>query len=203
MGGGGRCFGSQKGSGETVCKRTGDRGCEEEREDGGCLAGELEILFLWSYTGWKLTHADNQVYGFCHGVINTDNISLLGLTIDYGPWAFMEAYDPYFICNSSDHEARYDYRKQPTMVLYAIRALAGSLAELVGYEEDHVACVGEGWSEGVDVETMDRWRDSGELFSSEVEKNFMEVFKEEYARLYAEVRRRGPIFLRFLHTDLV
>ena len=50
-----------------------------------------------------------QCFGFCHGVLNTDNMSVLGLTIDYGPYGFLEHYDPNFICNHSDNEGRYCY----------------------------------------------------------------------------------------------
>ena len=50
-----------------------------------------------------------QCFGFCHGVLNTDNMSMLGLTIDYGPYGFLENYDPKFICNHSDNEGRYRY----------------------------------------------------------------------------------------------
>ena len=52
-----------------------------------------------------------QCYGFCHGVLNTDNMSVLGLTIDYGPYAWLEHHDPDFICNHSDRErGRYRHR---------------------------------------------------------------------------------------------
>ena len=54
-----------------------------------------------------------QCNGFCHGVLNTDNMSILGLTIDYGPYAFMEHYNPKFICNHSDKQGRYRYEAQP------------------------------------------------------------------------------------------
>lgn len=50
-----------------------------------------------------------QCVGFCHGVLNTDNLSVLGLTIDYGPYGFLEHYDPKHICNHSDKEGRYSY----------------------------------------------------------------------------------------------
>jgi serine/tyrosine/threonine adenylyltransferase len=50
-----------------------------------------------------------QVYGFCHGVLNTDNMSIVGVTIDYGPYGFLEHYNPKYICNSSDTEGRYRY----------------------------------------------------------------------------------------------
>jgi serine/tyrosine/threonine adenylyltransferase len=52
-----------------------------------------------------------QCYGFCHGVLNTDNLSVMGLTIDYGPFAWMEHHDPDLICNHSDQDrGRYRYK---------------------------------------------------------------------------------------------
>ncbi|MES2953807.1 MAG: YdiU family protein, partial [Pseudomonadota bacterium] len=54
-----------------------------------------------------------QAVGFCHGVMNTDNMSILGLTIDYGPFQFLDAFDPGHICNHSDTQGRYAYNKQP------------------------------------------------------------------------------------------
>lgn len=54
-----------------------------------------------------------QCVGFTHGVLNTDNMSLLGLTIDYGPYGFMDFFDPQFVPNGSDSGGRYSYEKQP------------------------------------------------------------------------------------------
>ena len=54
-----------------------------------------------------------QAVGFCHGVMNTDNMSILGLTLDYGPYGFMEAFDSRYICNHSDDHGRYAYDQQP------------------------------------------------------------------------------------------
>lgn len=56
-----------------------------------------------------------QGVGFCHGVLNTDNMSILGLTIDYGPFGFMDHFNPDHICNHSDKEGRYSYDNQPSM----------------------------------------------------------------------------------------
>src|SRR5690606_30802819 len=53
-----------------------------------------------------------QAYGFCHGVMNTDNMSLLGITFDYGPYAFLDDYDAGHICNHSDSEGRYSFENQ-------------------------------------------------------------------------------------------
>ena len=56
-----------------------------------------------------------QTVGFCHGVMNTDNMSLLGLTLDYGPYGFMEAFDAHHVCNHSDDSGRYAYDQQPAI----------------------------------------------------------------------------------------
>ena len=72
-----------------------------------------------------------QAVGFCHGVMNTDNMSILGLTIDYGPFGFMDAFDPDHICNHSDHAGRYRWRYQPDIGFWNCGALAQALAVLV------------------------------------------------------------------------
>lgn len=61
-----------------------------------------------------------QSVGFTHGVLNTDNMSLLGITIDYGPFGFMESYDSLYVPNSSDSEARYCYGRQIQVCLMLI-----------------------------------------------------------------------------------
>lgn len=75
-----------------------------------------------------------QSVGFCHGVMNTDNMSILGLTIDYGPFGFMEEYNPKYICNHSDHSGRYAYDQQPYIGLWNLHALAQALTPLVNNE---------------------------------------------------------------------
>ncbi len=71
--------------------------------------------------------ADWQAVGFCHGVMNTDNMSLLGLTIDYGPFAFMDAYDPGYICNHTDQGGRYAFDQQPQIAQWNLIRLAETL----------------------------------------------------------------------------
>lgn len=56
-----------------------------------------------------------QLVGWCHGVLNTDNMSIVGLTLDYGPFGFLDRFDRNFICNSSDDGGRYSYENQPAM----------------------------------------------------------------------------------------
>ena len=76
-----------------------------------------------------------QSVGFCHGVLNTDNMSILGLTIDYGPFGFIEKYNPNHICNSSDHEGRYAFNQQPAIGLWNLYALAQSLNSLIPFKK--------------------------------------------------------------------
>jgi uncharacterized protein YdiU (UPF0061 family) len=71
-----------------------------------------------------------QAVGFCHGVMNTDNMSILGLSIDYGPFGFLDAFDPGHICNHSDHQGRYAYARQPNVGFWNLHALAQALLPL-------------------------------------------------------------------------
>ncbi len=73
-----------------------------------------------------------QSVGFCHGVMNTDNMSILGLTIDYGPFQFMDAYVPGHICNHSDTGGRYAFNKQPNIAYWNLYALGQALLPLMG-----------------------------------------------------------------------
>jgi uncharacterized protein YdiU (UPF0061 family) len=73
-----------------------------------------------------------QAVGFCHGVMNTDNMSILGLTIDYGPFGFLDAFDPGHVCNHSDHQGRYAYARQPNVAFWNLHALAQGLLPLIG-----------------------------------------------------------------------
>jgi uncharacterized protein YdiU (UPF0061 family) len=74
--------------------------------------------------------------GFIHGVMNTDNMTLSGETIDYGPCAFMEAYDPGAVFSSIDHGARYAYANQPLIARWNIARLAEALLPLLADEPD-------------------------------------------------------------------
>lgn len=65
-----------------------------------------------------------QAFGFCHGVMNTDNMSIHGITFDFGPYAFLDTYEPGYICNHSDHQGRYAFDQQPGVALWNLNALA-------------------------------------------------------------------------------
>lgn len=75
--------------------------------------------------------ANWQAYGFAHGVMNTDNMSILGDTFDYGPYAFMDDFEPNLICNYSDHTGRYAFDKQPHIGQWNVYALANAMSSLI------------------------------------------------------------------------
>jgi uncharacterized protein YdiU (UPF0061 family) len=81
------------------------------------------------------TVAKWQAYGFNHGVMNTDNMSIDGRTIDYGPFAFLDDYNPYYICNRSDTQGRYSFKSQPGIANWNLELLAHALAPIVDLEE--------------------------------------------------------------------
>ncbi|WP_374258552.1 protein adenylyltransferase SelO [Yokenella regensburgei] len=72
-----------------------------------------------------------QTVGFAHGVMNTDNMSILGLTMDYGPYGFLDDFQPDFICNHSDHQGRYSFENQPAVGLWNLQRLAQSLSPFI------------------------------------------------------------------------
>jgi len=77
-----------------------------------------------------------QAVGFMHGVMNTDNMSILGLTLDYGPFGFMEAFNPGHICNHTDQQGRYSYANQPQVGHWNCYALGQALLPLIGEVDD-------------------------------------------------------------------
>lgn len=76
-----------------------------------------------------------QSIGFCHGVMNTDNMSILGLTIDYGPFGFLDRFDPDHICNHSDYEGRYSFGNQPPIAKWNLEKLAIAISPLLKKED--------------------------------------------------------------------
>ncbi len=82
-----------------------------------------------------------QAVGFCHGVMNTDNMSILGLTIDYGPFQFLDAFDPHHICNHSDEQGRYAYNQQPNIAYWNLFCLGQALLPLIGEQALAIAAL--------------------------------------------------------------
>jgi uncharacterized protein YdiU (UPF0061 family) len=84
-----------------------------------------------------------QLLGFVHGVMNTDNIAISGETIDYGPCAFMDAYDPATVFSSIDQQGRYAYGKQPTMMQWNMARLTEALLPLLHSDSSKALAMGQ------------------------------------------------------------
>lgn len=102
-----------------------------------------------------------QSVGFTHGVCNTDNFSLLSITIDYGPFGFLDAYDPKFIPNTSDDEGRYSYENQPDVGAFNLEKLRHALLPL--------------WSEKEKLLSQKMLSNYGDQYRLK----FMEIFREK------------------------
>ncbi len=109
-----------------------------DRHYPACRDAEQPVLALLEAVSRRtaVLMADWQSVGFCHGVMNTDNMSILGLTIDYGPFGFLDAFDPGHVCNHSDHQGRYAFARQPNVGFWNLHALAQALQPLVVGADD-------------------------------------------------------------------
>ena len=128
-----------------------------------------------------------QAYGFMNGVLNTDNTSLLGLSLDFGPFAFIDNFDPSFTPNHDDHALRYAYRNQPSIIWWNLVRLGESLGELCGAgpKVDDTAFIDTGVSEAWAPEVIAR----AEAIIRGAGHEFQQVFLAEYKRLMT--RRLG------------
>ncbi|CAA7266939.1 unnamed protein product [Cyclocybe aegerita] len=163
--------------GEWVAGNVLKLGIEDGKAWGGEMVLDVARRNAKMVAGW-------QAYGFMHGVINTDNVSVLGLTIDYGPYAFMDVFDPHHICNHTDESGRYAYMFQPNMIIYAVRALLNSLAPLIGAEAElEGRAVSAGWATDAPAKKLDAWTRKGQELRDEMERITQETAAVEYGRL--------------------
>ncbi|KAG0141446.1 hypothetical protein CROQUDRAFT_51694 [Cronartium quercuum f. sp. fusiforme G11] len=121
-----------------------------------------------------------QAWGFMHGVINTDNLSVLGLTIDYGPYAFMDIFDPDHVCNHSDDSGRYSYSRQPSMVKFGLEKLADSVAELVGFQ---LVKLSSPFSTAITDENRETWKKAGREALKEILSDYEHIYESHYLSL--------------------
>src|SRR6202790_5259824 len=82
-----------------------------------------------------------MLVGFVHGVMNTDNVTISGETIDYGPCAFMNAYDPGTVFSSIDHGGRYAYGNQPNIAAWNLARFAEALLPLLAGDQDQAVAL--------------------------------------------------------------
>jgi uncharacterized protein YdiU (UPF0061 family) len=122
-----------------------------------------------------------QAYGFMNGVLNTDNTSIFGLSMDYGPFAFMDNFDPSYTPNHDDHMLRYSYRAQPSIIWWNLVRLGEAVGELVGAGDrvDDETFV----TKGVDEDFAPVLIKRAETIIDQIGEEYKAVFLSEYRDL--------------------
>ncbi|KAF2722143.1 UPF0061-domain-containing protein [Polychaeton citri CBS 116435] len=122
-----------------------------------------------------------QAYAFTNGVLNTDNTSVMGLSVDFGPFAFLDNFDPNYTPNHDDHMLRYSYKNQPTIIWWNLVRLGEALGELLGAggrvdEETFV-------EKGVEEAWVDELVKRATTAIDDTAEEYKAVFMAEYRRL--------------------
>lgn len=124
--------------------------------------------------------AEWQCVGFCHGVLNTDNMSIVGVTIDYGPFGFLDRYDPEHICNGSDNMGRYAYNKQPEICKWNLGKLAEALVPELPLALGHKILEEE--------------------YDVEFQRHYMQKMRKKLGLIQLELEEDGKLISDFLDT---
>ena len=139
-----------------------------------------------------------QAVGFCHGVMNTDNMSILGLTLDYGPFQFLDTFDPAHVCNHSDTSGRYAFNRQPAIAYWNLSSLAQALLPLIGEQDLAIAALDSFKSSFTNaLEALMRAK-LGILASDETQQATQRALTEDVLALLARNRVDYSIFWRRL-----
>lgn len=164
------------------------------------LTGEADKYFLWFQDVVRRTAvmiARWQTVGFAHGVMNTDNMSILGLTLDYGPYGFMDDYQPGLICNHSDYQGRYSFDNQPAAGLWNLQRLAQTLSPFITPEALNDAL--DGYQQALLSEYGKRMRAKLGLFSEPRGDN--ELLNELFALMQREASDYTRTFRMLCMTE--
>ncbi|KAG9258079.1 uncharacterized protein F5Z01DRAFT_679349 [Emericellopsis atlantica] len=182
---------------EPVDASTPKRGVEASEIQGPDDAAENRFTRLYREIARRnaVTVAHWQAYGFMNGVLNTDNTSIFGLSMDYGPFAFMDNFDPAYTPNHDDHMLRYSYKNQPTIIWWNLVRLGEALGETlgIGAQVDDPTFVEKGIEKSQEEEVIAR----AEKIITQVGEEFKSVFLAEYKKLMT--RRLG--LLSFKTSD--
>lgn len=132
--------------------------------------------------------------GFIHGVINTDNVAISGETIDYGPCAFINSYDPETVYSSIDTVGRYAFGRQPHVMLWNMARFAESLAPLINDKEvlrEEVFLFREYYNTSFNQIMKEKL--GGDLGEFEKLLNWIQRVKFDYTNFFKEVNKNRPV----------
>lgn len=151
-----------------------------------------------------------QSVGFTHGVCNTDNFSLLSITIDYGPFGFMEEYNPKFVPNTSDDEGRYSYENQADIGYFNLEKLGDAIKPILeSYQVKQLQYILKGYERIYKDKFMELFRRKlGLLTINEDDENlvavFLKIMEDTKSDFTMSFRELGEIDLReMLNTNKV
>lgn len=164
------------------------------------IANDADKYSLWFSDVIKRTArliARWQAVGFAHGVMNTDNMSILGMTIDYGPFGFLDDYQPDFICNHSDYQGRYSFENQPTIALWNLQRLAQTLSPFINVDALNSAL--DGYQQAFLTEYGILMRQKLGFFTQQKADN--ELLSELFALMASEGSDYTRTFRLLSHTE--
>jgi uncharacterized protein YdiU (UPF0061 family) len=142
----------------TLLRRLADHAIERHHPQAAGTPDRYLALFASVLDAQARLVAQWMLVGFVHGVMNTDNMTISGETIDYGPCAFMDAYDPATVFSSIDHGGRYAYGNQPNIAQWNLARLAEALLPLIDPDADTAVAAATGVLRGFPDRFGDAWR---------------------------------------------
>lgn len=140
-----------------------------------------------------------QCYGFLNGVLNTDNTSVIGLSMDFGPFSIMDKYNPEYTPNSEDHQGRYNYANTPTAIWWNLTRLGENLAQLIGAGTDLIDNpqfktnnFQNGWEDKIVKRASKLIEIGGEMYMYAFTKKYVETFFDRLGLLHKLIDVMDP-----------
>ncbi|KAJ3036675.1 hypothetical protein HDV00_002499 [Rhizophlyctis rosea] len=139
-----------------------------------------------------------QSVGFVHGSLNTDDMSVLGLTLDYGPFGFLESYNPFHTSNTADHNGRYRFEHQPRVVIWNLSKMGRTLAHLLVSDKD-----ADEATSGIENDSHGQKRGPQPMVNGgDVVKELLREFEPAFIEKYTELMRKKLGLRTTIETDL-
>ncbi len=140
-----------------LLRRLADHAIDRHHPDAAAADNPYLALFAAVVTVQAELVAQWMLVGFIHGVMNTDNMTISGETIDYGPCAFMDTYDPATVFSSIDHGGRYAYGNQPAVAEWNLARFAETLLPLIAEDSERAVALATDALAGFRTRFQDAW----------------------------------------------
>lgn len=168
-----------------------------------CIGEDQELEYISNITKYDLLFrhvvklnaecvAYWQAYGFCHGVLNTDNISIMGISIDFGSSSFIDSFQPEYTSSNIDAHQRYSFSNQPNIMWWNLRKFAEAITPLIGAGEKYIT--------KLDELPFRNFTDEQKRYIYKRAQNIINLSSNEYKFLY--IRKYTEIMANRLGIDL-